>query len=87
IELLKRTGEIIGKKGFSIGNIDSTIVCEGPRLADFIPDMVKNISKTLGCDKGRVSVKAKTEEGLGFTGSGQGISAYAVALVEEMKEK
>lgn len=85
IELLKRTKELLDEKGFTIGNIDSTIVCEAPRLGVHIPGMVKNIAATLGCDETQVNVKAKTEEGLGFTGTGQGISAYSTALIEESK--
>lgn len=83
IELLSRTADLLKKGGFRISNIDSTIVCESPRLSPFIPDMVKNISGTLKLDPGSVNVKAKTEEGLGFTGNGEGIKAYAVALIEE----
>ncbi|MDP2690760.1 MAG: 2-C-methyl-D-erythritol 2,4-cyclodiphosphate synthase [Deltaproteobacteria bacterium] len=85
VELHKRTGEMVYKGGFEIINIDSTIVCQSPRLADFIPLMTENISKALGIEKGRVNVKAKTEEGLGFTGRGEGISSYAVSLIEEKK--
>ena len=69
--------------GFSVVNIDSTVVCEAPRLLTHIPEMVTRISGAAGCGTGGVNVKAKTEEGLGFTGSGEGISAYAVALIEE----
>ncbi len=85
IELLKRAYGLVTEKGFSIANIDSTIVCEAPRLSPYIPMMARNISGALNCPQGYVSIKAKTEEGLGFTGSGQGISAYAVALVTEGK--
>lgn len=85
IELLKRTKELLDEKGFTIGNIDSTIVCESPRLGVHIPGMVKNIAAILGCSETQVNVKAKTEEGLGFTGTGQGISAYSTALIEESK--
>ncbi len=82
-KLLKETVKLIRKKGFAIANIDSTVVCEAPRLATHIPKMIKNIAKDAGCAEGRVNVKAKTEEGLGFTGKGEGISAYAVAMLEE----
>lgn len=81
LDLLARAASIIGEQGFAVCNIDSTIVCQRPRLLGFIPGMVANISRALNCDEGLVNVKAKTEEGLGFTGSGDGISAYAVALV------
>ncbi len=87
IDLLKRAAELLKEKGFRVSNIDSTIVCQSPRLSEHIPQMAKNISRTLGVEEGRVNVKAKTEEGLGFTGTGEGISAYAVALVEEKEKK
>ena len=71
------------EKGFHLINIDATIVAEKPKLADFIPRMVKEIASVLEIEPGRVNVKATTTEGLGFTGRGEGIAAYAVALVEE----
>jgi len=80
--LLKRVGTKMVEKGFHLSNIDATIVAEKPRLADFIPRMVREIADTLGVEAGKVNVKATTSEGLGFTGRGEGISAYAVALVE-----
>ena len=82
LELLTRAGELVSEGGFRVGNIDSTVVCEAPKLATHIPGMVENIASALKCDSGRVNVKAKTEEGLGFTGTGEGIKAYAVALLE-----
>lgn len=85
IELLKRAYALVAKKGFSIVNIDSTIVCEAPRLAPYIPVMARNVSEALDCPVDSISIKAKTEEGLGFTGGLLGISAYAVALVTEAK--
>ena len=83
MDLLSRTRTLIEEKGFEVGNIDSTIVCQAPKLLGHIPGMVENIEKALGCLEGRVNVKAKTEEGLGFTGTGEGIKAYAVALILE----
>ncbi len=85
IELLKRAYALVLKKGFSIENIDSTIVCEAPRLSPYIPVMARNIAEALNCPQASISIKAKTEEGLGFTGGLLGISAYAVALVREDK--
>ena len=85
VDLLERTRALIEAKGFSISNIDSTIVCQTPKLLGYIPGMVKNIAASLGCAEDRVNVKAKTEEGLGFTGTGEGIKAYAVALITEKK--
>jgi 2-C-methyl-D-erythritol 2,4-cyclodiphosphate synthase len=81
--LLKRVMVTVREKGFQVLNIDSTIVAERPILSDFIPKMVKEISDVLEVEIERVNVKATTSEGLGFTGRGEGIAAYAVALVEE----
>lgn len=79
--LLERTAALIREKGFSVVNVDATVVCEAPRLKDLIPEMEKNIAGTLGLDVDRVNVKATTTEGLGFTGTKEGIEAHAVALV------
>ncbi|MBI5492729.1 MAG: 2-C-methyl-D-erythritol 2,4-cyclodiphosphate synthase [Deltaproteobacteria bacterium] len=84
IELLSRTMALLKEKKFKVSNIDSTIVCESPRLSPYITDMARNISTVAGCPVDRVNVKAKTEEGLGFTGSGEGIAAYATVLIEEL---
>ena len=81
--LLKKVAAKVKEKGFHIVNIDSTIVAQKPKLSDFIPRMVSEIAGVLDMDEGRVNVKATTTEGLGFTGRGEGIAAYAVALVEE----
>lgn len=81
ILLLKRVAEIISEQGYSIGNIDSTIICQAPKLAPHIDVMRKNISEAIGCDISRVSVKATTEEKLGFTGAKEGISAHAVCVL------
>jgi 2-C-methyl-D-erythritol 2,4-cyclodiphosphate synthase len=81
--LLKRTNELIKLHGFSIGNIDATIVCQKPKLAEFIPKMRENIAGVLECDISVINVKATTEEGLGFTGSLDGIAAHAVCLLEK----
>ena len=79
--LLKTTCGMILKKGFSIGNIDCTVVLQQPMIASYIPSMISSISGTLGIDPGCVSVKAKTSEKLGFIGREEGVSAYAVALL------
>jgi 2-C-methyl-D-erythritol 2,4-cyclodiphosphate synthase len=81
--LLKKVAAKVKENGFHIVNIDSTIVAQKPKLSDFIPRMVSEIAGVLDMDAGRVNVKATTTEGLGFTGRGEGIAAYAVALVEE----
>jgi len=81
--LLKKVMTRMREKGFHILNIDASIVAQKPRLADFIPRMVKEIAGVLEIETGRVNVKATTSEGLGFVGRGEGITAYAVALVQE----
>lgn len=81
--LLKKVMTRIREKGFHILNIDATILAQRPKLSDHIPRMVKEIADVLEIETGRVNVKATTSEGLGFAGRGEGISAYAVALVEE----
>ena len=83
VELLKRTCELVTAKGYSIGNVDSIIVAQRPKLAPHISAMRERLAEVLGVDIDAVSVKAKTEEGLGFTGTEQGISAYAVASLEK----
>lgn len=85
LTLLKATGDLIAKSGYSIVNIDSTVLAQSPKLKTYIDNMRKNIADALGIDKGFVSVKATTEEGLGFTGEKQGIAAHAVCLIEPMK--
>jgi 2-C-methyl-D-erythritol 2,4-cyclodiphosphate synthase len=81
--LLKRVINKIKEKRFRLVNIDATIVAQKPKLSEFIPRMVKQIAEVLEIEPGRVNVKATTTEGLGFAGRGEGIGAYAVALVEE----
>ncbi len=85
--LLKQTAGLMRKSGFRVGNIDATVVCERPKLSGFIPVMEEKISKALGCGKTSVNIKAKTEEGMGYTGKGLGIKAYAVALIEETRKR
>jgi 2-C-methyl-D-erythritol 2,4-cyclodiphosphate synthase len=81
--LLKRVINKIKEKGFHLVNIDATIVAQKPKLSEFILRIVKQIADILEIEPGRVNVKATTTEGLGFAGRGEGIGAYAVALVEE----
>ncbi len=80
LSLLRTTKEMI--KRSNICNIDATIICEKPKLRPYIDDMRKNIAETLDIDISRVSIKATTEEGLGFTGEGKGIAARAITLIE-----
>ena len=81
VELLKRTCTLVTAKGYSIGNVDSIIVAQRPKLAPYILPMRERLAQVLNVELDAMSVKAKTEEGLGFTGNEQGISAYAVASV------
>lgn len=80
--LLIRVGKMLHDRGFKIENIDATIICEQPRLADHIDEMCLNIGAALGIDTEQVSVKATTAAGLGFLGEGMGIATHAVALIE-----
>jgi 2-C-methyl-D-erythritol 2,4-cyclodiphosphate synthase len=84
--LLRHVAKKVRDKGLHLVNIDSTIVADRPKLAHYIPQMVNGIAAILEIDPGRINVKATTTEGLGFTGRGEGIAAYAVALVEEDHE-
>lgn len=79
--LLFHTNELIREKGWQIGNIDATVIAEAPRMSPYISEMRKNISETLAIDTDAVSIKATTEEHLGFTGDGLGIAAHAVCLL------
>lgn len=79
--LLKKVVEEIHKRGFRVENIDSTILCQRPKLRGYIDEMRKNIADACSVDIDAVSVKATTEEGLGFTGAGEGIAAHAVVLI------
>lgn len=85
IKLLEKVISIAEEKGFTVGNIDSTILCQAPKLAGYINNMRENIAKACNTDIGSISVKATTEEKLGFTGSGEGIAAHAVCIMEKMK--
>ncbi len=81
--LLQRVAELLCNEGYKIVNIDSTVLAQAPKLAPHIENMRKNIAKAVGIDVSLVSVKATTEEGLGFTGEKLGIAAHAVCLIEK----
>ncbi len=83
-KLLECGGEKIKEAGYRVGNIDVTMIAQRPKLRPFIPRMQENIAETLGIDLGRVNVKATTEEHLGFTGEGKGMSCHAVCLLDEL---
>jgi 2-C-methyl-D-erythritol 2,4-cyclodiphosphate synthase len=80
-DLLRHVMTHVASQGWSIANVDTTIIAQAPRLATHVPAMRANIAADLGCDVARVSVKAKTTERLGFTGRGEGIAAEAVVLL------
>lgn len=84
LKLLKRAAATVRKNGYTVGNIDATIIAQRPKMAPYIEQMRHNIAKALGTDVENINVKATTEEGLGFTGSGEGISANAVCLLERI---
>jgi len=84
LELLRTVGQKITYAGYRVGNIDVTMIAQKPKLKDHIPQMEINIAAALGVDTGKVNVKATTEEKLGFTGDGSGMSCHAVCLLEEI---
>ena len=81
--ILQKINDMAERKGFVVGNLDSTVVLEKPRLAEFVPLMVARIASVLGIEQSRVNVKAKTNEKMGFIGRGEGIAAFAVVTVKE----
>ena len=80
--LLKTVAERIREQGYTVGNIDVTMIAQKPKLKDYIPQMVDNIASVLEIESSRVNVKATTEEHLGFTGDGSGMACHAVCLLE-----
>ena len=84
IKLLSEVADLLYKNGFTVSNIDATVIAQKPKLAPHIEDMRENIAATLGIVRSQVNVKATTEEHLGFTGREEGIAAHAVALIEKI---
>lgn len=84
IALLERVTALLREHGWQVGNVDATVVAQAPRLAPYVPDMRRRLAEAMGLDVDCVSVKATTEERLGFTGSGEGMAAHAVALIERL---
>lgn len=82
--LLERVRDMLARRGFQVVNVDGTIIAQRPKLSPHIPGMRNNIAAVLGIEADRINLKATTEEGLGFTGSGEGIAAQAVALLEKI---
>lgn len=81
--LLSMVRDLLASKNFRIGNIDVTVIAQAPKLAPYIAAMEQNLAATLGMEQSRINIKATTEERLGFTGRGEGISCHAVCLLED----
>ena len=84
IALLRRVTALLREHGWQVGNVDATVVAQTPKLAPYIPEMRRRLAEAMGLDVDCVSVKATTEERLGFTGSGEGMATHAVALIERL---
>lgn len=81
--ILRKTIDLIATKGYKVGNIDATVCAEQPKINPHVPAMRTCLAKVIGCDEDQISIKATTTERLGFTGRQEGMSAYAVALIEK----
>jgi 2-C-methyl-D-erythritol 2,4-cyclodiphosphate synthase len=85
IELLKKVKDLLDGEGYTVVNIDAVVIAQRPKLKDYIDKMIKNIAAALDTAAGNVNVKATTEEGLGFTGEGLGIAAFASCIIENKR--
>ncbi len=85
IALLRHVTAIIAKEGWALGNLDATILVQAPKMAPHILQMRQNLSEAIGCDISQVSIKATTEEKLGFTGNEEGIAAHCVCLLQRLE--
>ncbi len=83
LKFLEEIMKMISEKGYEVENIDSILIVEQPKMANYIPPMIKNIARALKVSEGQVSVKATREEGLGFTGKGEGMAAKAIVLLKK----
>ncbi len=81
--LLDQVTVLLAERGWRVGNVDATVIAQRPKLASYIPQMRANLARRMGVELEQVNVKATTEEGLGFTGGGEGIAAHAVVLLEK----
>ena len=84
--LLEKAYALVKGQGYTLGNADMVLLMQKPKVKDFIPLMEENIAKALSCERERISVKATTEEGLGFTGQEEGIAAKAIVLLEKLAD-
>lgn len=86
IKLLVHVAGLLREHGYEVGNIDATVIAQKPKMAPHIPQMRKNMAETLGIPESKINVKATTEEGLGFTGRGEGIASQAICLLTEKQD-
>ena len=84
LKLLAHVAELLRERGYTVGNVDATVLAQRPKLAPHIPRMRDNLARAMEVDPEQVNVKATTEEGLSFTGSGEGMAAHAVVLIERL---
>ena len=84
VKLLTHVMELLRKHHFAVGNVDAVIIAQKPKMAPHIPQMRKNLAQAMGVEEDRINIKATTEEGLGFTGRGEGIASQAICLLEEV---
>lgn len=82
VRLLEHVSRLLAQKGYTVGNVDATIIAQRPKMAPYMQEMRENVAKALGVSPDKISIKATTEEGLGFTGRGEGIASQAVACLE-----
>ena len=83
MDLLRRAAELVGERGLEVGNIDASVIAERPTLAPFVDAMCANVARALGIPADRVSIKGKTNEGVGALGRGEAIAVHAVALLRK----
>ena len=84
VKLLTHVMELLRQHHFAVGNVDAVIIAQKPKMAPHIPQMRKNLVQAMGVEEDRINIKATTEEGLGFTGRGEGIASQAICLLEEV---
>ena len=85
IKLLQHVGNLLKQNGYAVGNVDAIVIAQRPKLLPYIPEMAKRMAEALEIEKENLNVKATTEEGLGFTGRGEGIAAQAVCILESIR--
>lgn len=83
LKLLGKVADLLKDKGYGVGNLDVTVVCQRPKLKDYLASMIENISRTLQTAENRINIKATTTEGMGFAGKEEGIASYCTALIEK----